>query len=40
MRSLLVLLAYLIPAALAVTFLLWVFWNLCLQSFRRPSHRR
>ena len=40
MRSLLVLLAYLIPTVLAVSFMLWVFWNLCMQSLRRPGHRR
>ena len=40
MRSLIVELLYTIPTAMAVTFMLWVFTNLCIQSFRRPSHRR
>jgi hypothetical protein len=30
-------LLYLIPTSLAVTFMLWVFWNLCKQNRRRPS---
>jgi len=34
MLSLLVGLAYLVPTALAVSFMLWVFWNFCKQ-FRR-----
>ena len=38
MRDLLVGLAYLIPTALAVAFMVWVFWNFCKQQFRR--HRR
>jgi len=40
MRSLLVLLAYLVPTGLAVSFMMWVFFNLCRQSLRRPAHRR
>ncbi len=34
MYSVLVGLAYLIPTALAVAFMVWVFWNFCRQ-FRR-----
>lgn len=40
MRSLFVGLAYFIPTALAVGFMLWVFWNFCKQSMRRHSRRR
>ncbi len=40
MRSLFVGLAYFIPTALAVTFMLWVFWNFCKQSMRRQRRRR
>lgn len=39
MRDLLVVLAFLIPTALAVAFMLWVLWNLCLQSLRRPGNK-
>jgi len=40
MRDLLVGLAYFIPTALAVGFMLWFLWNLCLQSLSRQTRRR
>ena len=40
MRSLLVELLYVVPTAMAVTFMLWVLVNLFMQSLRRQSHRR
>lgn len=36
MRSLLVLLAYLVPTSLALVFMLWVLWNFTVQ-MRRPK---
>jgi hypothetical protein len=35
MLDLLVVLAYIVPTTLAVVFMLWVFWNLCLQFRKR-----
>ena len=40
MRDLLVGLAYFIPTALAVCFMLWFFCNLCWQSLSRQTRRR
>jgi hypothetical protein len=37
MQNLVLDLVFLIPTSLAVTFMLWVFWNLCKQSLRKPS---
>jgi hypothetical protein len=37
MHNLVIGLIFLIPTSLAVTFMLWVFWNLFKQSLRKPS---